>query len=188
MHFFWGSFDLAVTRFSGRTAPPPTGATPNRRQWADARRPIRTRSRAAASGRERRLRPRRVLRLRPIRSLRATAARRCARRGPSTTRAWPVHPAEPTWAAARPAIPMHCCSASCRKPTPPPPISRNGTARRSNAARLEDGHRLRPLRRLGGVGNQGCELQTLVAIPFRFGNSLLTGTEAERSARGAFET
>ena len=21
MHFFWGSFDLAVTRFSGRTAP-----------------------------------------------------------------------------------------------------------------------------------------------------------------------
>jgi hypothetical protein len=29
VHFFWGSFDLAVTRFSGRTAPPPTGATPN---------------------------------------------------------------------------------------------------------------------------------------------------------------
>ncbi len=23
VHFFWGSFDLAVTRFSGRTAPPP---------------------------------------------------------------------------------------------------------------------------------------------------------------------
>ena len=23
MHFFWGSFDLAVTRFSGRRAPPP---------------------------------------------------------------------------------------------------------------------------------------------------------------------
>jgi len=29
VHFFWGSFDLAVTRFSGRRAPPPTGATPN---------------------------------------------------------------------------------------------------------------------------------------------------------------
>src|SRR5438105_3730255 len=29
VHFFWGSFDLAVTRFSGRTAPPPTGVTPN---------------------------------------------------------------------------------------------------------------------------------------------------------------
>jgi len=29
VHFFWGSFDLAVTRFSGRPAPPPKGATPN---------------------------------------------------------------------------------------------------------------------------------------------------------------
>ena len=26
VHFFWGSFDLAVTRFSGRPAPPPQGA------------------------------------------------------------------------------------------------------------------------------------------------------------------
>ena len=29
VHFFWGSFDLAVTRFSGRTAPPPTSVMPN---------------------------------------------------------------------------------------------------------------------------------------------------------------
>jgi len=29
VHFFWGSFDLAVTRFSGRSAPPPGGVTPN---------------------------------------------------------------------------------------------------------------------------------------------------------------
>jgi hypothetical protein len=29
VHFFWGSFDLAVTRFSGRTAPAPTGERPN---------------------------------------------------------------------------------------------------------------------------------------------------------------
>jgi hypothetical protein len=28
VHFFWGSFDLAVTRFSGRTAPPFSGAVP----------------------------------------------------------------------------------------------------------------------------------------------------------------
>jgi hypothetical protein len=28
VHFFWGSFDLAVTRFSGRTAPPHPGAAP----------------------------------------------------------------------------------------------------------------------------------------------------------------
>jgi Family of unknown function (DUF5996) len=29
VHFFWGSFDLAVTRFSGHTAPAPKGVTPN---------------------------------------------------------------------------------------------------------------------------------------------------------------
>jgi Family of unknown function (DUF5996) len=33
-HFFWGSFDLAVTRFSGRAAPPLTGSkTPNVADW-----------------------------------------------------------------------------------------------------------------------------------------------------------
>jgi hypothetical protein len=33
VHFFWGSFDLAVTRFSGRTAPPMTRAAPNLGAW-----------------------------------------------------------------------------------------------------------------------------------------------------------
>ena len=36
VHFFWGSFDLAVTRFSGRAAPPPTGVTPNVASWVMA--------------------------------------------------------------------------------------------------------------------------------------------------------
>jgi hypothetical protein len=36
VHFFWGSFDLAVTRFSGRAAPPPGGATPNVAGWVMA--------------------------------------------------------------------------------------------------------------------------------------------------------
>jgi len=36
VHFFWGSFDLAVTRFSGRTAPPLKGHTPNVADWAMA--------------------------------------------------------------------------------------------------------------------------------------------------------
>jgi hypothetical protein len=36
VHFFWGSFDLAVTRFSGRTAPPPGGVTPNVASWVMA--------------------------------------------------------------------------------------------------------------------------------------------------------
>jgi hypothetical protein len=34
VHFFWGSFDLAVTRFSGRTAPPlQASSTPNVAPW-----------------------------------------------------------------------------------------------------------------------------------------------------------
>jgi hypothetical protein len=36
VHFFWGSFDLAVTRFSGRTAQPPKGVTPNVAAWVMA--------------------------------------------------------------------------------------------------------------------------------------------------------
>ena len=36
VHFFWGSFDLAVTRFSGRRAPPPTSTTPNVAAWVMA--------------------------------------------------------------------------------------------------------------------------------------------------------
>ena len=33
IHFFWGSFDLALTRFSGRTAPPHPGGVPNLPDW-----------------------------------------------------------------------------------------------------------------------------------------------------------
>jgi hypothetical protein len=33
VHFFWGSFDLALTRFSGRTAPPMTRGAPNTGVW-----------------------------------------------------------------------------------------------------------------------------------------------------------
>jgi Family of unknown function (DUF5996) len=36
VHFFWGSFDLAVTRFSGRAAPPPTRMVPNVASWVMA--------------------------------------------------------------------------------------------------------------------------------------------------------
>jgi hypothetical protein len=36
VHFFWGSFDLAVTRFSGRTAPPPKSSIPNVAAWVMA--------------------------------------------------------------------------------------------------------------------------------------------------------
>ena len=33
VHFFWGGFDLAVTRFSGRPAPPHPGGIPNVGNW-----------------------------------------------------------------------------------------------------------------------------------------------------------
>ena len=33
VHFFWGAFDLAVTRFSGRTAPKHPGGAPNCPDW-----------------------------------------------------------------------------------------------------------------------------------------------------------
>jgi hypothetical protein len=33
VHFFWGSFDLAATRFSGRVAPPHPGGAPNLGDW-----------------------------------------------------------------------------------------------------------------------------------------------------------
>jgi hypothetical protein len=33
VQFFWGSFDLAATRFSGRTAPPHPGGIPNSADW-----------------------------------------------------------------------------------------------------------------------------------------------------------
>jgi hypothetical protein len=33
VHFFWGSFDMAVTRFSGRTAPRLSGNSPNLGAW-----------------------------------------------------------------------------------------------------------------------------------------------------------
>ena len=33
VHFFWGAFDLAVTRFSGRPAPPHPGGVPNLPDW-----------------------------------------------------------------------------------------------------------------------------------------------------------
>lgn len=33
VHFFWGAFDIAVTRFSGRTAPKHPGGAPNTADW-----------------------------------------------------------------------------------------------------------------------------------------------------------
>ena len=50
VHFFWGSFDLAVTRFSGREAPPHPGGVPNFPDWV-AREAYSHEVSSAASGR-----------------------------------------------------------------------------------------------------------------------------------------
>ena len=49
VHLFWGGLDLAVTRFSGRPAPPHPGGIPTCPTGSRAR-PTRTKSAAAASG------------------------------------------------------------------------------------------------------------------------------------------
>ena len=51
VHFFWGSFDLAVTRFSGRDRAAPSRRRADICRMRSRRRPIRTRCRAPASGR-----------------------------------------------------------------------------------------------------------------------------------------
>jgi hypothetical protein len=112
VHFFWGSFDLAVTRFSGRGAPP-----------------TRTRSAAAVSGRAMAASDRPPSIPTPIRNPRALARRRSSRVRRSTARK-SANSSCPTRRSANPPRRATPCSNSCRAPTPPPPISRNGTARR----------------------------------------------------------
>ena len=87
VHFFWGSFDLAVTRFSGRPAPPHPGGVPGLARRGRRARPIRTRSAAPGSGRAAAAsnRPRSIPT--PIPSPRVSGQPRCSpRRRPSTRR------------------------------------------------------------------------------------------------------
>ena len=87
VHFFWGSFDLAVTRFSGRPAPPHPGGVPGLPDASRAR-PIRTRSAAPASGRAaRRTRRPRSTRT-PIRAGRASRRRPVEPAGAAGRRRW----------------------------------------------------------------------------------------------------
>ena len=131
VHFFWGALDLAVTRFSGRTAPKHPGGAPNcgpHVMWEAYSHEVssagywpgpdgegvfysyaypeppgyREASVVAGAGNVRRS-PRRI----------HTAVHRRAR-------------------GRRPR--RRCCSSSCRAPTRSPPTRAAGTARRSNAA------------------------------------------------------
>ena len=115
-HFFWGSFDLAVTRFSGRTAPPLTSnATPNVADWV-MNEAYSTNARASASGPATAATARRRSMPTRIPSRRASAPQRSRRRARPTT---------PTsgsfcWITTRCAPPHRRtmrCSTSCRAPT-----------------------------------------------------------------------
>ena len=110
VHFFWGSFDLAVTRFSGRTAPPHPGGAPNVGRLGDARGLFARGVELRLLARQRRLRPRRVLLPTPIRSRRASPTRRCADGGRVTTPALErVHPALRRGARRRRPGRRRCC-------------------------------------------------------------------------------
>ncbi len=134
VHFFWGSFDLALTFFSGRTAPPHPGGVPQparpggprgvlarvleRRILAGERRPGHRRAgllrlRLPGAGRLPGRRRRSVGRdLQPGHGgVCPSSTRRCGGRG--TRRG--------------------CCGSSSRAPTRPPPTGEAGTARRWSA-------------------------------------------------------
>ena len=82
VHFFWGGFDLAVTRFSGRPAPERPGAG-----RGDARGLLAMRSSAPASGPGRSSSEGRPSTATPLRSRRASPPRTSTRAPPGTTRA-----------------------------------------------------------------------------------------------------
>ncbi len=124
VHFFWGSFDLAVTRFSGRTAPPPTGVTPNVASWVMAE----AYSHEVSScgfwpGNGGYGRAAFYVYAYPEPAGYGDTPLRTP--GPSTTRTSASSSCRTTRCARR-ATPMRCCSVSCRKPTTPPPTWRNG--------------------------------------------------------------
>ena len=133
VHFFWGSFDLAVTRFSGRTAPPPKGATPHVASWVMAE----AYSHEVSScgfwpgnggyGRA-------AFYVYAYPEPAGYGDTRCAPPTLFTTKASGSSSCRMTPCVSR-TIPTRSCSGSCRKPTKPPPTSRNGIAPRWSGSR-----------------------------------------------------
>ncbi len=134
VHFFWGSFDLAVTRFSGRPAPPPTGVTPNVANWVIAR-PIRTRSAVAAFGRAMAVTDEQPFMFTRIQSHQAMVRLVCTRPRPSMIRVL-VSSFCPMTSFAPRVIRTLCCWDFCKRLTKPPPIRVAGIVRRWNVQRM----------------------------------------------------
>ena len=133
VHFFWGSFDLAVTRFSGRTAPPPKGVTPNVAGWVMAE----AYSHEVSScgfwpgnggyGRA-------AFYVYAYPEPAGYGDTRLQTPVPSTTRI-SGNSYCPMTLCGRPVIRTRCFSDFCRRLTQPPPIWRNGIARRWSGLR-----------------------------------------------------
>ena len=111
VHFFWGAFDMATTRFSGRTGATSPGRGSQLRRLGDARglQP-RGQQRRFLAGRQRRgiVLLLRLSRARRVRRAAGAARRRLLRLDPRR-----VHPSR-TGRCARPTIPMRRCWRSCR--------------------------------------------------------------------------
>ncbi len=135
VHFFWGSFDLACTRFSGRLAPEHPGASRTSPTGSRARR-TRTSASARAGGRE-------AARCRsphsthtPTPGPRVSPTHRCVRPQRVITRGCASSSCRTT-PCARPISPRTCCSTFSRVLTTRPRIWRAGTAPRSSGPARE---------------------------------------------------
>ena len=132
VHFFWGSFDLAVTRFSGRRAPRHPGGVPNLPDAVACEAYSHEVSSAGfwpGSG---------AIDYPAFYSYAYPepagfrAATRCSPM-PRSSAKRSANSSCPMTPCAPPPIPTAPCSISCKAPTRPRPIPRNGTARRWNA-------------------------------------------------------
>jgi hypothetical protein len=125
VHFFWGSFDLAVTRFSGRPAPPHPGGVPALPDDV-AREAYSHEVSSAGSGRE--TRPFRARRFTPTPILNrlAFATEQCRPALLLTQRL--ASSFFPTTRSRNHGTRTPCCSTFCRRPMRPRPTRRAGTA------------------------------------------------------------
>ena len=186
VHFFWGSFDLAVTRFSGRPAPPHPGGVPGLPDdvareayshevssagfWPGTR-PFRARLSTPT----------------PIPNRLAFATGRSAQ-APRSIRRW-GNSSCPMTRSRKHATRTPCCSTSCRRPMRPQPTPQAGTAQLWNARlAFQDGSAPSPAGerpRVGGARPRPAAPQSRRASP-SLGHLCFSYTQAPKSLSNAY--
>ena len=129
VHFFWGALDLAVTRFSGRTAPKHPGGAPNcgpHVMWEAYSHEVSSAGYWPGPDGEGVFYSYAYPEPPGYRDASVSPA------PASFDEVW-VNSRCPTPPYARPTTPTRCCSSSCRSPTTSPPTRAIGTAPRWNA-------------------------------------------------------